>query len=104
MTGTSKGRVPVVYNPGDMYFRAGLLLCFTFGILLAGIEESFLAADWPWFWFFTGGEIGCVVLYAWIVWSWLRWNAPLADYKNVDEFVDSPHERNDNRPDQDRDQ
>jgi hypothetical protein len=85
-------RSPIVYDPGENYFWAGLLLCFTFGIMLAGIYETYLARDWWWLGGFVAGETGCVVLYFWIVTHWLGWMTPSADYKFVDEFVDLPDE------------
>jgi hypothetical protein len=84
MGSTGTGRSPIVYfRPGEGYFQAGLLLCVAFGIGLAGVEESFRAADWAWFWFFTGAEIICLVLYFWIVLCWVRWIDHTDDYKNV---------------------
>lgn len=64
---------PVRYRPGEMYFRAGMLLIFTFGISLAGIEQAYRYHDWTWFTIFVVGASIDTGLYFWIVHSWLTW-------------------------------
>lgn len=82
--GIRRGRRVPTYDPNNTFYGAGLLLCFTFGVILAGIHESFLAGDWIWFWGFVTGEIGCIVLYFWNVWSWLKFPSLSDDYGGVD--------------------
>jgi hypothetical protein len=77
-----------IYDPNNSFFAAGLLLCFTFGITLAGIHESVLAGDWIWFWIFAAGEGGVVALYFWNVWCWVRFPNPANEYDDVPEDID----------------
>lgn len=84
-------RVPTLIDPNNQYFFGGLLLCFTFGMMLAGIEESYRAGDWAWMWVFIAGEAALVVLYFWNVWRWLKFSTPENDYSGVSPDVDSRH-------------
>lgn len=81
-------------DPNNGFWYAGLLICFTFGMMLAGIEESFRAGDKGWFWFFVAGQAGLTVLYFWNVWCWLKFPNPEDDYAGVTPDVDSRHGHN----------
>lgn len=90
MVGTSRrGRGVPTYDPNNSFYFGGLLICFTFGMMLAGIHESFLAGDRVWFWCFVAAEAGLVVLYFWNVWCWLQFTNLSDDYNNVSPDVDS---------------
>lgn len=77
-----------IYRPGSVYFRAGMLLIVTFGITLAAIETTYLRHEWIWFSIFCFFETSLIVLYFWIVNSWLTWINQTSDYTFVDISVD----------------
>jgi hypothetical protein len=83
-----RGRGVPTYDPNNTFYYGGLLLCFTFGMVLAGIRESILAGDWAWFWFFVAGEVITVVLYFWNVWCWLKFPGPKDEYEDVESTVE----------------
>jgi hypothetical protein len=85
-------RAPLSYRPADTYFWGGLLLCFTVGLVAAGVHESYVAGDWYWFTAFMLGEAGCFVLYFLNVYDWLRWMNRTPDYTFVCSDVACPHE------------
>lgn len=83
-----RGRGVPTYDPNNMYYAGGLLLCFTFGMTLAGIHESVMAGDWIWFWIFVASEIVCVALYFWNVWGWLKFPSLLDHYDEVEDSLE----------------
>lgn len=81
--------MPTLYRPSNVFFWTGMLLCLAFGLTLAGIHAAVVAEDWYWALLFILGEICCVVLYFWNVWSWLRYNGQSDDYICAYEVVGS---------------
>jgi hypothetical protein len=77
------------FDPDNSFYYAGLLLCLTFGMSLAGIEESLRAGDRIWTWAFVAGAAGCVVLYFWNVWCWVKFPSLADDYDGATPPVDS---------------
>lgn len=86
-------RTPNLYRPGSVFFTAGMLLVFTFGMALAGASEAYFNQDWVWFDLFIGGAAGCTGLYLWIVVSWLRWMGPSAEYDTEESLPQCDPER-----------
>lgn len=91
-------RVPTLIDPSNQFFYGGILMCFTFGMMLAGIEESCRASDWIWFWGFVAGNASLAVLYFWNVWCWLKFDPPTDDYYGVTPDVDSWHGYDNHHP------
>jgi hypothetical protein len=86
------------YRPATTYFWAGILLCFTVGIVAAGVYESWLAEDWGWTVTFLVGELGCLILYFWIVASWVNWSHLSGDFEPDEADVGCSREHNDQHP------
>lgn len=85
-------RKPTLYSPSNVYFTGGLLLCFTFGMTLAGIEASYRARDWAWFTFFCLAELSCTTIYLCNVRWWLRWMNLSGDTATAATSLSSSHE------------
>lgn len=91
MMGRRRQRRVPIHHPGSVFFWAGILLCVTVGLVAAGVYESWTAGDWGWCAFFLAGEVGAIILYFWIVWSWTVWMHRTVDSNVADENVGSFH-------------
>lgn len=98
MGGRHQRRPTITYRPERNYFWAGILLCFTVGMVAAGIEESWTAGHWWWLAVFGTGEIVAIILYFWIVASWLVWMDRTSDCEPEDPDVTFPRERHHQHP------
>jgi hypothetical protein len=84
-----------------MYFWAGMLLCVTFGVIAAGIFESWTAHLWWWLGFMIAAEVMCFALYFEVVRCWLIWMNLSGDITDLLSEVISGDERS---PEPGRDQ
>lgn len=72
-TGAQRRRAPVrVARPAWDWFRGMLLLCLTFGTLLAACHDAWLAGDHGWASFFAFATAITVVLYLYVVHLWVN--------------------------------
>lgn len=62
-----------LHRPGVELIQAGLLLGFTFGLVMGGVVGAFDAHDWGWFTGFLVAELALALICFDVVYAWLAW-------------------------------
>lgn len=75
------------YDPGSMYFWAGLLMCLTVGLVAAGVYETWVRHMWIMVGVCLATEAACFAMYFYIVYLWMFWMNLTGDYADVAEDV-----------------